>query len=99
MEELTSFKIKKSFKDMYRRLPCTKLISATDNSCIYFACPNREIDLKFYINSRRVELPWFDTDLGYADMWGKAITYRVYYTETGYNSNSVMFEVKQGGMV
>lgn len=99
LEELTSFKIKKSFKDMYRRLPCTKLISATDDSKIYFACPIDEVDLKFYINSRRVELPCFDIDLGYSNIWNDKIIYRVYYTETGFNSNSVMFEVKQGGMV
>ena len=100
LEELTSFKIRRSYKDKYRRLPCTKLISATDNQRIYFACPMWEGDLKFYINSRRVELNWYDMiDSGYKNIWGDRITYRVYYTEEGFNSNSVMFEVKQGGMV
>ena len=98
-EELTSFFIKESFKDRYRTIPCTKLISATQNSKIFFACPSFEDNLKFYVNSRRVELNNFDIPMGYSDMNGTPLYYTVYYTETGYNSNSVLFEVKQGGMV
>ncbi len=97
--ELTDFYIKKSFKDKYRTLPCTKLISATANTRIFFACPSSEDGIKFYINSKRVELPSFIIYLGYVDTWGNPIEYRVFYTETGYNSNSVMLEVKQGGIV
>ena len=99
LTELTSFYIKKGYKDKYRTLPCTKFINAVDNSQIFFACPSTEMDVKFYINSKREELPSFETYLGYTDIYDKPIKYTVYYTERGYNSNSVLFEVKQGGMV
>ena len=99
LTDLVDFYIKKSFKDKFRTIPCTKLISALGNTKIFFACPTTEEDLKFYINSKRVELPNFVIDLGYGDVYGNPVLYRVYYTETGYNSSSVMFEVKQGGMV
>ena len=107
--ELTSFYIKKSFKDKYRTIPCTKLISATQDTKIFFACPSTEEDLKFYINSKRVDvnntddsdtgLGSFEIDLGYGDAYGNPVLYTVYYTKEGFNSNSVVFEVKQGGMV
>lgn len=106
--ELTSFKIKDSFKDLYRTIPCTKLINATDNQRIFFACPQNELDLVFYINSKRVILPSFEIDLGALgngnvgkinDIGEKSNIYTVYYTLSGYNSNSVLFEVKKGGMV
>ena len=99
LSELTSFYIKDSYKDKYRTIPCTKTVSATDNKRIFFACPTREKDLSFYINTRRVRLNYFEIDLGYSDYFGNPIMYNVYYTETGYNSNSVLFEVKKGGMV
>ena len=96
---LDSYIVKKGYKDKYRTLPCTKLIGATKNSKIFFACPSSEANVKFYINSKRVELPSFETDLGYKSIYGNPLKYTVYYTVTGYNSNSVLFEVKQGGMV
>ena len=96
---LDSYKVKQGFKDKYRTLPCTKLISATKNTKIFFACPSIETNVKFYINSKRVELESFETDLGYKSVYGTPLKYTVYYTTTGYNSNSVLFEVKQGGMV
>ena len=99
LTELTSFYVKKSYKDKYRTIPCTKLINATDNIKIFFACPASEEDLRFYINSKRIELPNFKIQLGYTDAYGNPIEYVVYYTESGYNSTSVLFEVKQGGMV
>lgn len=94
--ELTSFKIKDSYKDKYKNLPCTKLINATNNQRIFFACPKRETDVYFYINSKRIELPSFEVDLGNSD---RSILYTVYYTISGYNSNSVIFEVKKGGIL
>ena len=93
--DLTDFNIKKSFKDKYRTIPCTKLISALRNSKIFFACPSTEVNLRFYINSRRIELKNFDLNLGYKDVYGNPIMYTVYYTEQGYNSNSILFEVRQ----
>ena len=99
LAELTSFAIKKSYKDKFRTIPCTKLINATNNQRIYFACPKKEGNLTFYINSKRIELPSFKIDLGYVDIYGSPIIYNVYYTVSGYNSNSVLFEVKKGGMV
>ena len=93
--DLTDFNIKKSFKDKYRTIPCTKLISALRNSKIFFACPSTEVNLRFYINSRRIELKNFDLNLGYKDVYGNPIMYTVYYTEQGYNSNSTLFEVRQ----
>ena len=99
LNDLVSFYIKKSFKDKFRTIPCTKLISALQGANIFFACPSSEEDLRFYINSRRIELNRFEIDLGYKDTYGNPVIYTVYYTETGYNSNSVMLEVKQGGMV
>ena len=87
--------ITKSFKDRYKTIPCTKLISATKNARLYFACPQFEKDIKFYINSKRVELDSFPINLGYTDIYGIPIMYNVFYTNTGYNSNSVMLEVRQ----
>ena len=160
--ELTSFYIKKCYKDKYRTIPCTKLINATGNTKIFFACPTAEEDLKFYINSTRVDvvedlegeiqqyyvlldelkvleaelaeliaegaseeiieikeaevkakraevdakdytkklvIGKFEITLDYINTYGNPIPYTVYYTNKGFNSNSVLFEVKQGGMV
>ena len=96
LAQLTEFFITKGYKDRYRTIPCTKLISATRNSRLYFACPQSEENLKFYINSKRVVLKSFPIDLGFRDPLGVKIMYNVYYTETGYNSNSTMLEVRQG---
>lgn len=96
LAQLTSYYINKGYKDKYRTLPCTKLISATGNQRLYFACPQKEQDVKFYINSRRVVLDSFPIDLGYVDARGNKIMYNVYFTTTGYNSNSTMLEVRQG---
>lgn len=114
LTELTSFFIKKSYKDKYRTIPCTKLINATQNSKIFFACPSDEVDLRFYINSKRQEvvddleqneayagksvLGYFPIELGYVNAYGASVPYTVYYTNLGYNSNSVLFEVKRGGI-
>jgi len=100
--ELTEFMIKGSFKDKYRTIPCTKIISATDNSRLFFCCPKAEEDLKFYINSRRTELLSFEINLGHVNAYKVPVPYVVYYTDPekdGYNSNSVMLEVKQRTMV
>lgn len=116
LTELTEFVIKKSYKDKFRTIPCTKIISAVRNAKVYFACPASEDDLRFYINSKRIEvvenldqkedeykgksvIGYFPINLGYKDVYGNPITYNVYYTNTGYNSTGVLFEVKQGGMV
>ena len=109
--ELTSFYIKKSFKDKYRNIPCTKLINATDNIKLFFCCPAKEEDLRFYINSNRIEVTE-DVDifnesnklmilktpitLDYTDMYGVPLPYSLYCTNKGFNSTSVLFEVKQG---
>ena len=111
--ELTSFYIKKSFKDKYRNIPCTKLINATDNIKLFFCCPTKEEDLRFYINSNRIEVTE-DVDafnesnklmilktpitLDYTDMYGVPLPYSLYCTNKGFNSTSVLFEVKQGMM-
>ena len=95
LSQLTDFYINKGYKDRYRTIPCTKLISATKNARLYFACPVIEEDIKFYINSKRVELESFPIDLGYTDVYGNKLIYNVYYTTTGYNSNSTMLEVRQ----
>ena len=94
--QLTDYFITKGYKDRYRTIPCTKLISATRNARLYFACPETEENLKFYINSKRVNLKSFPIDLGLRTPAGVKIMYNVYYTETGYNSNSTMLEVRQG---
>ena len=162
LTELTSFFVKKGYKDKYRTIPCTKLINATDNIKIFFACPEKETDLRFYINSKRVEIVEdlegeikeyyilldqlhvleaelkklieegateevikakeeevdakekeveakdytkkivfgkFNINLDYTDTYGNLIPYTIYYTNKGFNSTSVLFEVKQGGMV
>ena len=98
LAELTSFYIKESYKDKYRTIPCTKFIDATHNQRIFFACPLKEDDgtLKFYINSKRTLLKSFPIDLGFVDVYGNPIEYSVFYTDTGYNSNSVIFEVRKG---
>ena len=120
--DLTDFYIKKCYKDKYRTIPCTKLINATQDARLFFTCPESEEDLRFYINSKRIDvvenldeilmdeekakeyrfkqvISYFTIDLGYTTAYGTPIPYRVYYTNLGYNSNSVLFEVKQGGMV
>ena len=99
LAELTSFEIKKGYKDTYKNIPCTKIVNATENQRIYFACPKSEHELIFRINVKKVNLPYFEVDLGYVDPYGVPILYNVYYTETGYNSNSVLFEVKKGGTI
>jgi hypothetical protein len=33
------------------------------------------------------------------DVYGNPIPYTIYYTNKGFNSTGVIFEVKQGGMV
>ena len=91
--DLTDFNIKKSYKDKYRTIPCTKLISALRNAKIF--CPSTETNLRFYINSRRLNLKSFTIDLKYKDAYNNPIEYTVYYTEQGYNSNSTLFEVRQ----
>ena len=96
LAQLTEFYITKGYKDKYRTIPCTKLISATKNARIYFACPQSEQNLRFYINSKRITLNSFPIDLGFRDIYGNKIMYTVYYTETGYNSNSTMMEIRQG---
>ena len=96
LTQLTDFFIKKGYKDRYRTIPCTKLVSATKNARLYFACPQSEENLKFYINSKRVILKSFTIDLGFRTPLGVKILYNVYYTETGYNSNSTMLEIRQG---
>jgi hypothetical protein len=96
LAQLTEYYITKGYKDKYRTIPCTKLISALRNSRLYFACPQTEENLRFYINSKRVILKSFPIDLGFRDFNGRKILYTVYYTETGYNSNSTMLEVRQG---
>ena len=96
LSQLTDFYIGKGFKDRYKTLPCTKMISASKNARLYFACPQSEKNVKFYINSRRMELDRFPIELGYTDAYGNPVPYFVYYTTTGYNSNSTMLEVRQG---
>jgi hypothetical protein len=96
LAQLTSYYITNGYKDKYRTIPCTKLISATNNRRLYFACPQKEKNLKFYINSKRVNLESFPIDLGYVDARGNKLLYNVYFTTTGYNSNSTMLEIRQG---
>lgn len=95
LSQLTNYYISKGYKDKYRTIPCTKFISATKNARLYFACPATELNIKFYINSKRVELDSFPIDLGYTDVYGNKLIYNVYFTTTGYNSNSTMLEVRQ----
>ena len=95
LSQLTNYYISKGYKDRYRTLPCTKVINASKNARLYFACPQSERNVKFYINSRRMELKSFPIILGYSDVYGNPITYNVYYTTTGYNSNSTILEVRQ----
>ena len=115
LTELTDFYIKKCYKDKYRTIPCTKIINAMGNTKLFFACPVSETDMNFYINSKRVAvvdnldqteeykgksvIGYFDISLNYYDIYGNPVLYRVYYTNLGYNSTGVLFEIKRGGMV
>lgn len=96
LSQLTSYYISKGYKDRYRTLPCTKIINASKNARLYFACPASEDNVKFYVNSKRMELESFPIYLGYTDVYGNPILYNVYFTTTGYNSNSTLLEVRQG---
>lgn len=96
LSQLTNYYIMKGYKDRYRTLPCTKIINAQRNARLYFACPQTERNIKFYINSRRMELKSFPMNLGYTDAYGNPIMYNVFYTTVGYNSNSTVLEIRQG---
>jgi hypothetical protein len=93
--ELTDFYIRKSYKDKYRTAPVTKIISATKGSNMYIAFPQTEKNLKFYINSTKITLPYMEMDLGYVAPSGNPLLYNVYYTTEGYNSNSNILEVRK----
>lgn len=97
--ELSDFFIKKAYKDKFKTISCTKIISALGNKRIFFSCPKKEEDLRFYINSQRTPLESFDINLGYTNVLKEPVMYTVYYTSKGFNSSGVLFEVKQGGMV
>ena len=56
-----------------------------------------EVDAKDY--TKKLVLGKFTMNLGYTDIYGNEIPYTIYYTNKGFNSTSVLFEIKQGGMV
>ena len=57
-----------------------------------------DIEVQAQYEGKQV-IGYFTIDLGFINGWGIPVPYKVYYTNLGFNSNSVLFEVKQGGMV
>lgn len=95
LTQLTDFYILNGFKDKYKSVWTTKLVDATGGKRLYFAVPQKEKNLKFFINSSRVMLDNVETQLGFYDIYGNPIIYNIYYTDTKYNSNSVLFECRR----
>lgn len=62
---------------------------------MYIAFPQTEKNLKFYINSTKITLPYMEMDLGYVAPSGNPLPYNVYYTTEEYNSNSNILEVRK----
>lgn len=95
-EELTTFNLLKGYVERYKSVACTKRLSIKGGQRLYIALPSRETNIKFYINSSRVDMVPVDVDgLGYKDASGKEIPYTVYYSIDGYNSNNVLLEIRK----
>ena len=56
-----------------------------------------EVEAKDY--TKELVLGKFNMDIGYVDVYGNPIPYTIFYTNKGFNSTGVIFEIKQGGMV
>lgn len=94
--DLLSFIILQGFTDKYRTVTTTKKLTVKDGKRIFIALPASEKGVKFYINSQRVILNEMDIpDLGYYELNNKPIPYIIYYTSEGYNSNSVIVEIRK----
>lgn len=100
-DQLTStYVTTNGYVDMYRGVTCTKTISVRGGKRIYVALPSLETNVKFYINSQRVDMVEDDrieyASLGYTDKFGKPIAYTIYYTSEYYNSSAITLEIRKG---
>lgn len=106
--ELTNFYIENSFKDTYKTIGTTKLINAMGGKRLFMAIPTSQVSnkLRFYINNTNMtnkigisvdteEHPLVTTYLNVTDKNGELMQYTVFYTDDKYNSNSVIFEIRQ----
>lgn len=108
LNDLTNFYIENSFKDIYRTISMTKLVNATGGKRLFVAIPSSQVNkrLRFYINNVNVsnqigvgvdteEHPLMELTLNVTDTKGNNMNYTVFYTDTLYNSNSVILEMRQ----
>ena len=108
LEDLTSYFVENSYRELYKTIGTTKLINATGGKRIFIAVPSNRVtrNLRFYVNSANVsgkigvdvdteKHPIIETRLNVADSNGTLVTYRIFYTDERYNSNSVMLEVRE----
>lgn len=108
LTELTEFYIEGSFKEVYKTVDVTKLINAVGGKRIFIAIPKEQVNkrLRFYINNVNVTTdigvnaissthPLVECLINSTDKQGIFENYRVFYTDKVYNSNSVLFEMRQ----
>jgi hypothetical protein len=95
LSDLTQFYVRKSYEDKFKTLNCIKTIDARGGKCIFIALPTIKSNLKFYINSIETEMSTTPISLNYFDSYGSNTPYTIYYTTQRFNSNSILFEVRQ----
>jgi hypothetical protein len=91
---LSTFYIRKSYKDKYKTIAATKTINARGGKHIFIALPKDE-SVEFYINGKLTTLLKYDTVIGYTDIRETQIPYLIYYTQDVFNSNSVIVEMRK----
>lgn len=95
VSDLTDFNIRESYEDKFKTIQTTKTLDARGGKKIFVAVPSIITNLKFLINSSEVIMNTLDINLRYFDVNNNLIDYTVYYTSTGYNSNSCLLEIRQ----
>ncbi len=92
--DLTDDYVRKSYKDKFKTLDCIKTVDARGGKKVFFALPMFNKEPKFYINSKLTKMNNTDISLRYFDDFGNEIKYLIYYSDEGFNSNSVLLEVR-----
>ena len=94
LDDLTDHNIRQSYTDVFRTLDCTKIIDARGGKKIFFVLPSILKGFDFYVNGQKTELQNASVDLLLFDEFNRKIPYTLYYTEDGYNSASVVVEIR-----
>jgi hypothetical protein len=96
IDDLTTYIVSRGFTDKYKTVNTVKRLSVPSGKRIYVALPTSETNVKFYINSERVNMSYVEVDgLGYFDSRKHLIPYTIYYTPEGYNSSNVTLELRK----